>query len=219
MLNTALNLLANSPSRQAWWNLVVENALPCPANTSLPQLMPNEVQTIISIISDKERMLAAALTCIAFIEIIARHVTDKTTPRILNLCCGWSRIEQFLPLPMSIQNVCVTYAFERPIASCRELLSSMRFEVIVSGESQPPEDASYNVVVRNLAVSYLSESSRLFHMCETTQIVRLDGLFLSTTLARILRSWSLATRPSISTKRVALTERPRGPYCKIWRGS
>jgi SAM-dependent methyltransferase len=184
LIDASLHTLATSLTRQDWCDLVVSGALHGHADPRLPSLPSEEIQTITNNIAGEKTMIPAAQIYTTFADIIARHLTDATTPKIMDFGCGWGRIARFLPQLTPIHNIHGLDVDERLIESCQALLPPMQFEVMVSGERLPFDDASLDVVISNSVFSHLSESSHLFHMREIARILRPGGLFLGTTLAQ-----------------------------------
>jgi SAM-dependent methyltransferase len=178
--------LAQSVSRTAWCQMLIDTADPAVADPRLPGLPSEAMQKVTNNQSGAFTLRAAALLYENVADLLAKHAPDVTAPKILDFGCGWGRVARFLPQLTAVENIYGTDVDARLIKSCQEFLHAPNYAVMTSGEALPYADAMFDVVLSNSVFSHLSESSHRFHVGEIARVLKPGGLFLGSVLSEQL---------------------------------
>lgn len=178
--------LAQSVSRAAWCQMLIDTADPALADPRLPTLPSEDVQKITNNLAGATTMRAAASLYENTANLIAKHNPQLRDPNILDFGCGWGRIARFLPQITAIENIYGTDVDAGLIKACQDHLHAPNYMVMTSGAALPYPDAMFDVVLSNSVFSHLSESSHRFHVSEIARVLKPGGLFLGSVLSEPL---------------------------------
>lgn len=175
--------LAQSVSRTAWCQMVIDTADPAVADPRLPGLPSEAVQKLTNGLSGTVTLRAAAKLYDNTADLIAKHDPQLRNPRILDFGCGWGRIARFLPQLTAVENIYGTDVDAGLIQVCQDHLHASNYTAMTSGAALPYPDAMFDVVLSNSVFSHLSEASHRFHVAEIARVLKPGGLFLGTILS------------------------------------
>ena len=183
--------LAQSVSRAAWCQMLIDTADPTVADPRLPGLPSEALQKVTNNVAGAVTLRAAALLYENVADLLARHAPGVTAPnvmapKILDFGCGWGRVARFLPQLTAVENIYGTDVDARLIASCQAFLHAPNYAVMTSGAALPYPDALFDVVLSNSVFSHLSEASHRFHVGEIARVLKPGGLFLGSVLSEAL---------------------------------
>lgn len=175
--------LAQSVSRTAWCQMLIDTADPALADPRLPGLPSEALQKVTNNQSGASTLRAAALLYENVADLLAKHAPAVTAPTILDFGCGWGRVARFLPQLTAVGNIYGTDVDARLIKACQEFLHASNYAVMTSGAALPYPDAMFDVVLSNSVFSHLSEASHRFHVGEIARVLKPGGLFLGSVLS------------------------------------
>ena len=181
-----LSTLAQSISRAAWCQMLIDTADPAIADPRLPGLPSEALQKVTNNLSGAVTLRAAGQLYENIATLLAKHAPGVAAPKILDFGCGWGRLARFLPQLTAVENIYGTDVDGGLIASCQEHLHAPNYAVMTSGAALPYPDAMFDVVLSNSVFSHLSESSHRFHVGEIARVLKPGGLFLGSILSKAL---------------------------------
>jgi SAM-dependent methyltransferase len=200
-----LSTLAQSISRAAWCQMLVDTADPVVADPRLPTLPSEDVQKLTNGLAGATTLRAAAGLYANTADLIAKHNPELRDPKILDFGCGWGRITRFLPQITAVGNIYGTDVDAGLIKACQDHLHASNYTVMTSGAALPYPDQMFDVVLSNSVFSHLSEASHRFHVGEIARVLKPGGLFLGT----ILSEASMAKMYDVRTDWITRVTGPR----------